>query len=1027
MPASAFEQGKDTFSFDIVTDGVGRRSVVGTLRKMKRARAVLAFEHGNHDGTLFTLDFTMDDFLQAEAGHASLPIMETTATQSSAGESSGLIATPVRKRVPGQRLVHVFWKVVGMELLWFLVDVFALVFFVLLHAVPHRAYTMWWRVKQTEVQASLRRQIELLAKILEQDRDTLTDENSWEQETARKEGTNRNPTRAQSFCASIHLAISKFELSDELEAVELLKIGIAIESRLTQAHDEYIKALLPVLGVKERKKATRAFLRRGAPQRTVLNVEELSEEEQLQAALQASLLETRGQTASSIAVEEEPQQPEGLDAQRLHIVHQWHEDRERCKQESQEWRNKVQELIFQKEELLRQPEKWKFDVDKTKIIVFQCVGQFAYDVFATICFALTACTIYRLPCLLHSVYRAKDRRLACIKQLGEVFVDVAYFFGFIAVILLVRHAVTMPMHLLSSILTQPSFRTCRKIILHYLEQAWLDLAELLSFLVAWRTYKFLVASSCWGFFAPAVLLDTGYLDKFGKAVVVGTFLTLCAVVYGFPFVLVFRLLPVHVGALYCYWTLLALLLLTGAAMVWRTRKGSAQKLFTPARFLPLNWMNFITCYFGICFEALLLACLAISTEISFLGDSAAGTTLRDIAGTILGTRQLWGLFPWGFWLSFVAVLLYYVLASLPVVLEDILQWRTVEPVSSHRPWLFATEALGRTVFVFIIYNLTTMLTCRTVAGAQVLLVNPEVRCWEGLHRRWALVALLQLVFYVPTSTANARKLTEESALQIDIHWNPQWAVFGQAVICTWTVLAASLADDTVARLTIGVCGGVLLGIALLVWPSKPTCSVETIAAYRTILFVVVAIIHAAGFVARSSSGSWVPLIIALSGIGAGTIGGFAAALLIRRRRSTLETSATEIQRSLLELELRFVERRLLSPQWPQLQSRWRSEVRQSIRVGQLATQAVRLESHLLFEAYSMIFYNTREDWKRQMQQFVNLEDDQLEFPLGFNDNNDVCDCSFSRSRRQTRETRLPLPESFERLSEGVQQLSNGIP
>eukprot|EP01062_Namystynia_karyoxenos_P050138 TRINITY_DN3882_c0_g1_i1.p1 TRINITY_DN3882_c0_g1~~TRINITY_DN3882_c0_g1_i1.p1 ORF type:complete len:1648 (+),score=486.83 TRINITY_DN3882_c0_g1_i1:138-4946(+) len=151
-----------TFNWD-----VSRKAILSNLSKLGEGTDIpIQVEFGSHEGTLFRLKLNVGDFLQcADQEGRELDLGTQPSRDSLAGQTTaGLLRCA--KKVPGAHIFDVLWKVVLLQIAMFVVDLIALVCFILLHLIPWRAWAMWAKVRENKATRSKRRAVDSLGDLL---------------------------------------------------------------------------------------------------------------------------------------------------------------------------------------------------------------------------------------------------------------------------------------------------------------------------------------------------------------------------------------------------------------------------------------------------------------------------------------------------------------------------------------------------------------------------------------------------------------------------------------------------------------------------------------------------------------------------------------------------------------------------------------------------------------------------------------------------------------------------------------------
>eukprot|EP01012_Entosiphon_sulcatum_P013852 TRINITY_DN19035_c0_g1_i2.p1 TRINITY_DN19035_c0_g1~~TRINITY_DN19035_c0_g1_i2.p1 ORF type:complete len:1381 (+),score=231.29 TRINITY_DN19035_c0_g1_i2:38-4144(+) len=233
-----------------------------------------------------------------------------------------------------------------------------------------------------------------------------------------------------------------------------------------------------------------------------------------------------------------------------------------------------------------------------RVLIYTALYEGLYDLTALIALLLVVLLVYRIPALVASLRRSRHWRHRCFWNLGQVFVDLGYVLKSFCVLLMMRHAFQMLWELLRVATGEPSFKNFRYAVDNYFGRVFEDLLYLFSLVTAWDSYKFVLASAIWGLFTPGEMLSqlvtgnkevTGSISSWGCGRLTRIVLILVCVLaqYAFPFFFAFYLAP-HGH----YWVGLYLLVgFLGATVVltviflWKIPSAISEPAAAPARLI----------------------------------------------------------------------------------------------------------------------------------------------------------------------------------------------------------------------------------------------------------------------------------------------------------------------------------------------------------------------------------------------------------------------------------------------------------
>lgn len=366
------------------------------------------------------------------------------------------------------------------------------------------------------------------------------------------------------------------------------------------------------------------------------------------------------------------------------------------------------------------------------------------DIGAVLALVFVLCTLYRIPSYYVLIVRQRRSfRHAGTRTLLEILIDAVFLVKMLVVIVAVHHLPSAVGAIMSSIYVDRSVAAVRDVIDHYFDDAAEDIGRLLSLCTAWRTYKYVLAIAVWGLLSPLVYVGES-LETLGAGKLVrrvGATL-LWGMWFSFPFAVVYGVAQSGIdAALACF--LVSLYAAVALAIAsYDTSSSSSQ----PATGRGTAAAGVI----ALSLEAYQLVAYALMADA---GDNEApdSTLLARIglpAHFAIGGFDDGDIWLATFWTVFALFALWFVLASLPTVVEDLLEWQPRGFFARDPAWRAATRLLNSGLFLPIITSMLRVLSCR---GSPLHLRDyPAVECFQGTHETVALLALLALSFYVPT-------------------------------------------------------------------------------------------------------------------------------------------------------------------------------------------------------------------------------------------------------------------------------------
>jgi hypothetical protein len=653
-------------------------------------------------------------------------------------------------------------------------------------------------------------------------------------------------------------------------------------------------------------------------------------------------------------------------------------------------------------------------------VVYREVSQLMYDFAAILAFVIVFCTLYRTYPLLSTVFREGNVRKACLRNLSEVAIDLLYLFKFAAVLLGIRGAFTMPADLVAYLIRKPSFAVSRQVIDHHLTLLAADLLHMLSLLFAWDAVRLVLATVCFGVFAPGVMLEgalSAWEEDADGNVTTGdgnmcraAFLLLVAVawMFGLPFLIAYWLggvSPAAATATYYGVMLFMCCIGTGAALCRRDRRVTALRR-NIVRYVRPSWHN-MSVYLSIVLDGIQLLAVAVAlTGHGVFGDHGIGERMRDAADyafLVFGGGWVAHGVPFGVYFSIVVVLLHFVLAAMPVVTGHMLHWRSATHVTSSPIWISAMQLLGQVLLLTVSRNFAVLLTC-DAEGA--LVYNSAVRCWEGEHRALSIVAMIFYVYYLPSALMRNATYDESSCRGLDVIYPQLYRMLVNGGVAVATVVSVVAYDSPTAGFVMlllaalwGVCVTAFYG-PLLNAEEGTCCSVRSVAWWRGSMyaFVLVATAVVLGCEAGGVAGPW-PLGLLGGVLVLVVLVAFGRGAQMRREQSLEQDTIDETRRELLQLEETLHGADAMTHRWAYQASPWRAKVRGATRASVLALAATQLEAHTHLLAKSVVFFMARDRWAADCAKVVSACDKDRDIDVdhelsarGFWDRVLCCDC-----------------------------------
>jgi len=275
---------------------------------------------------------------------------------------------------------------------------------------------------------------------------------------------------------------------------------------------------------------------------------------------------------------------------------------------------------------------------------------------------------------------------------------------------------------------------------------------------------------------------------------------LWAGLFAFPFIFIFRIISSQqnnleqsvTGSIAAH---LALVVAIGWLCVWRASRDPINLNIVDGSFtLHLSLANteaissIVTDTFQIC----ILLLVSVSNEVAQASASVA--SVINTLGNIFNLQFHSVSFEIMFWITVAGVAVWVLVASAPIVWEDVLQKKEVGTISKLPIWRSTISFFGTTLFVPIVNNLLQPLRCNFVTPATAVLnALPEVSCWQldasaasliSINQaRLSLLAMLLLAFFTLSTQAVAvsnKFYGDKESPTLDIRYPPVYRMVLQS-------------------------------------------------------------------------------------------------------------------------------------------------------------------------------------------------------------------------------------------------------
>eukprot|EP00762_Andalucia_godoyi_P001492 ANDGO_00281.mRNA.1 hypothetical protein len=419
---------------------------------------------------------------------------------------------------------------------------------------------------------------------------------------------------------------------------------------------------------------------------------------------------------------------------------------------------------------------------QNRLLIFTCIVDIVLDFLCFFTFLFILGSLYRFPLLLKQLFREPGgKRNMVFRQGKEIGLDVLMILESLLILGTLYLAIDWFVSMSDTLLLQHSVKDSRMVCHKYVRKIGGDLLRLLNFIFAWSTFKLLIATVVWGIFAPAQAVFEGLKESSSlsgrERFVVSTVVT--ALLYCFPVVLIYAVIPSDYASSTIFSSLsvfFALLLLPVICNLLMMPASYYSNSFSPsrARFNVPNAMAWA----ALVVEIIQLVSLVWFAYLSVSTVSSSSLTADSVLHNPLFRASLFD-FPTVsfpnvmFWVIFAIVLLFFVLSSAPIVLEDMLRSKAPGDISQNPGWFFWISFLTTTMFEIIVVNLVEMLSCRQSDGRWFLSRDSSFECWDsGRHRSQAVLAMVCLAFYVPTASFLELRLADTAPeINLDIQFS----------------------------------------------------------------------------------------------------------------------------------------------------------------------------------------------------------------------------------------------------------------
>ena len=351
--------------------------------------------------------------------------------------------------------------------------------------------------------------------------------------------------------------------------------------------------------------------------------------------------------------------------------------------------------------------------------------------------------------------------------------------------------------------------------------------------------------------------------------------------------------------------------------------------------------------------------------------------------------------------AFGALCVWYILFSLPIVIDELLQWRSSHGrVQSSRLWHMLMHSLHTTLHLCLVMQLLKPLGCTHRAGqAATLFADPSISCWDPhdrTHARMAICSLVGIAFYLVSvhvlSADGGLLRTAQQAATLDVRYSELYAIVQHSTRAAAAFCFIWLYDEPTVLLA------VLLALYLgqLLWTvgfhrifCAPACAIRGVVELRAVGDAVGAWAALSCLLqlrlSTSSTASAPPAfasahltldvseIVCLGGwaaiVAAGLLWSAARRRLAARERRAQLTELRECAKLVLDIESYWEgQGGVISTAWKQRASAWRRATARATDVPTLCRRIVQLEQHVRAGIQLQAFMTSRRAaWQHELE------------------------------------------------------------
>ena len=447
--------------------------------------------------------------------------------------------------------------------------------------------------------------------------------------------------------------------------------------------------------------------------------------------------------------------------------------------------------------------------DETKKVLIKCLLYSNFLVFGMMLFALIP--LYRFPTMVCQLFGRWYNRFAIVTStLKEYMLDFLTILQIILVLMLLYRAPFLIVDILDCVIERRSWKAVRNVVKKYPPAILEDILLLISNIFSWNTPRLIFTTILFVVFIPADLfISIVKICVQAKFFIYTLTLILYLFFIGTPiFITTYaakELIANDLGwtniVLICVFDIFLLFTLTLMVFTLANDKERDYSLEAPrCDYIRYNWYNLHVVLFEV-LEFLQTLALAFSIrDIPMFG----GATLHKISGFLLFSFMP---FEVKFWLTFVAIVIWFFVCGTPIIFENILETHQVGTFSQRSSFRLLVSLFANTLFVTLVENLISFASCDYFEGGQnitqlsgnntsnitssfsKLVEDDSIFCWQGAHVGYSLFGLIGLVWYCTTSLIFSTRFGDPETSDQDIGFS---SIYNTALNIFKTVMVLSV-------------------------------------------------------------------------------------------------------------------------------------------------------------------------------------------------------------------------------------------